>query len=34
MAVRSLAEVMSTATYHEPPATVNAVDTKAVVFKM
>ena len=34
MAVRSLAEVMLTATYHDPPATVKAVVTKAVFFSI
>lgn len=34
MAVRSLAEVRLTATYHEPPAMVRKVATKAVVPSM
>jgi len=34
MAVKSLAVVKLTATYHEPPAIVRAVVTKAVVFSM
>ncbi len=34
MAVKSLAEVRSTATYHEPPATVKAHVIKAVFRRM
>lgn len=34
IAVRSEAEVMSTAIYHEPPATVSAHVTKAVIRSM